>query len=61
MFGLNEALPRSLTQAALPQQASPLACDGASGEAGACDISVGPVIPAALSVCTIDHFYEPLN
>lgn len=51
----------ALTQAALPQQTSPLACDGASGEAGACDISVGPVMLAALSVCTIDHFYEPLN
>lgn len=51
----------ALTQAALQQQTSPLACDGASGEAGACDISVGPVMLAALSVCAIDHFYEPLN
>lgn len=32
------------------------ACGGEGGGRGGCSVTL-----AALSICTIDHFYEPLN
>lgn len=56
MFGLNESLPRSYACH------TSTAHNTSMQERGrACDISVGLVMLTALSVCTIDHFYEPLN
>lgn len=58
MFGLHLSLPTgALMQATLPQNTA-AACKRVPG---ACDISVGLVMLTALSVCPIDHFYEPLN
>lgn len=55
MFGLNKLLAQSYAIHAAPES------NGVQERSRACDISVGFVMLAALSVCTIDHFYEPLN